>query len=218
MKRHLERASPDTGRRSEMSPAQPRRLASLLTLPECIDASRESLLSTRGASFRSRPDAGRARLGWRLPHQDRRPGLLPLLRGQGECNFPGNPATFGLPTIQGVVALFDTEAGRHSRCSIRSRSRCCAPRRPVPSPPVPGTASAATSPSAAAEPDGVTPCPAACPSNHPCLAFDADPAGASRFASEMGSELGISVTATEDLAGAVAASDICVTCTRRAGR
>jgi ornithine cyclodeaminase/alanine dehydrogenase-like protein (mu-crystallin family) len=28
------------------------------------------------------------------------------------ANFPRNPATFGLPTIQGVVALFDTENGR----------------------------------------------------------------------------------------------------------
>ncbi|MGH9400037.1 MAG: ornithine cyclodeaminase family protein, partial [Thermoanaerobaculia bacterium] len=43
--------------------------------------------------------------------------------------------------------------------------------------------------------------------------FDLDPRRAERFAAEMSAELGLEVKAVRDLAAALRASDVCVTCT-----
>jgi len=45
------------------------------------------------------------------------------------------------------------------------------------------------------------------------FAFDVDEAQARRFSDELSSELGLEITATRDLPGAVSRSDVCVTCT-----
>jgi len=39
-------------------------------------------------------------------------GTRPIFAAKVNANFPGNPARHALPTIQGVIALFDAEVGR----------------------------------------------------------------------------------------------------------
>jgi alanine dehydrogenase len=132
------------------------------------------------------------------------------------ANFPGNPASVGLPTIQGVLALFETESGRP--LAMLDSSEITAVRTAA------ATAVAARH-LARAEASTVTIC--GCGSQgrtnlralvqvRPitrAFALDQDLARACSFAEELGPELGVSVTAVEDLVSAVSASDICVTCT-----
>lgn len=132
------------------------------------------------------------------------------------ANFPMNPATRGLPTIQGVVALFDSVSGR--------------PLALLDSIEITILRTAAASAVAArylARADASTVTVYGCGSQgrshlralshvravRRAFALDVDPTRARQFADELAPELGVSITPTDDLAGAVAASEICVTCT-----
>ena len=132
------------------------------------------------------------------------------------ANFPGNPSRFGLPTIQGVIVVFDAINGRPLALldSIEITSVRTA------------AASAVAARHLAREDSGtVTVC--GCGEQgrsqlraltrvrpiRQVLAFDADFAKAERYARELAPELGVGITAVRDLGEATRRSDIWVTCT-----
>ncbi len=193
-------------------------VASLLRLPECIDAVEEAFrLHAAGMS---------------LP-----PGVLETLTGDGgfhvkaagiklagrsyyaakvNGNFPANRERHGLPTIQGVIALFDAERGRP--VAILDSMELTALRT-----------AAATGVAARhlARPDSKVATVCGCGIQgrvqlmalaevlpiERAYAFDSDAARAESFAREMSGELRLAVEAAPDLRRAVGASDVCVTCT-----
>ncbi|HEU5218176.1 MAG TPA: ornithine cyclodeaminase family protein [Gemmatimonadales bacterium] len=131
-------------------------------------------------------------------------------------NFPRNPARHGLPTIQGLIALFDGERGIPLAVMdsieitiLRTAAASAVAARRL------ATDGAAT----------VTIC--GCGSQgkshlralslvrpiRRAFALDQNPDFARAFALELTAELGIDVLPADDLADAVAASDLCVTAT-----
>ena len=133
------------------------------------------------------------------------------------ANFPGNPERNGLPTIQGVLTLFDAENGTPLALldSIEITSQRTA-------------AATAVAARYLARPDAsrVTIC--GCGEQgrsqlralirvrgiREVLAFDAAHERAARFAREMSVELpNVSIFPVDDLTAATRRSDICVTCT-----
>jgi alanine dehydrogenase len=189
-------------------------VAELLDLDECIAAVERA--------FRLHAE------GRTLP-----PGVLGIPAGEGgfhikaaglggyfaaktNGNFSGNPARFGLPAIQGVVALFDAEKG--SPLALMDSIEITILRT--------GAATAVAA-RYLARPDARAATICGCGNQGRvqlraltrvlpltrAYAFDADPARAARFAAEMSAELGIEVAAVADLAAAVKTSDVCVTCT-----
>ncbi len=132
------------------------------------------------------------------------------------ANFSGNPARFGLPAIQGVIALFDLERG--TLLALMDSIEITILRT--------GAATAVAARRLAREDSAVaTIC--GCGNQgrvqlralarvlplRRAHAFDLDPARARAFARELAPELDIEIAPADDLAGAVRASDVCVTCT-----
>lgn len=193
-------------------------VTALLSLPDCIDAVEQA--------FRQHAQGG-------LPFS---PGVLGAHVTDGgfhiktaalagppgyfaakvNANFPRNPASVGLPAIQGVIALFDTVAGRPLALLdsieitiLRTAAATAVAARYL----------------ARADTTTVTICGCGAQGRsqlralthvrpiHRVFAFDVDPAQARRFAEELAPELGLAITPTESLAGAVAGSEVCVTCT-----
>ena len=132
------------------------------------------------------------------------------------ANFPGTRDRFGLPTIQGIVLLFDAESG--------------VPLAAIDSIEITILRTGAATAVAArrlARPDSRAITVAGCGEQgrvqlaalmgvlpiETVLVFDADPDRARRFAEERSRELSIPVEAAPDLAAAIRASDVCVTCT-----
>lgn len=132
------------------------------------------------------------------------------------ANFPGNPDRSGLPTIQGVITLFDTENGRLLALMDSIE--------------ITGLRTAAATAVAArhlARKDAATATICGCGVQgrlqleavhqvrplRQAMAFDRDRARAERFAAELSDRLQVRVTAATDLALAARASDIIVTCT-----
>ena len=132
------------------------------------------------------------------------------------ANFPGNRERFGLPTIQGIVLLFDAESG--VPLAVLDSIEITILRT--------GAATAAAAKKLARSDSaiaticgcgeqgrvqleaiaGVLPIERA-------WAFDADPERARLFAEARSRELSIAVRPTNDLAAALRESDVCVTCT-----
>ena len=132
------------------------------------------------------------------------------------ANFPGNRERFGLPTIQGVIALFDAETGRllalidsGEITSVRTAAATAVAARYL----------------ARADATVVTICgcgvqgrdqlrAVACVRDvRSVFAFDVDGDRAESYADAMSRELGVAVRAVRDLGLATRESDICVTCT-----
>ena len=145
---------------------------------------------------------------------------LPLKRfyfaAKINANFPANPSRFGLPTIQGLVLLYDAEKG--TPLAVMDSMEITAMRT--------AAATAIAAKHLAREDARVlTVCGCGIQGRAQLraltrarqlgsvLAFDADHALAARFAEEMGAELHLAVRVAEDLSAAVRQSDICVTCT-----
>jgi ornithine cyclodeaminase/alanine dehydrogenase-like protein (mu-crystallin family) len=132
------------------------------------------------------------------------------------ANFPGNPARHGLPTIQGMIALFDAVAGR--LLALLDSIEITILRTAA------ATAVAARH-LARADASIVTLCGCGAQGGAHLRALsrvrrltrayvvDLDPDRARRFAGQMSEELSLPVSVAPDLAAAVRASDICVTCT-----
>jgi ornithine cyclodeaminase/alanine dehydrogenase-like protein (mu-crystallin family) len=146
-------------------------------------------------------------------------GLLegrPLFAAKVNANFPGNPARFGLPTIQGVVALFDAERGAllalldsAAITSLRTAAATGAAARYL------AREGAAVATVCGCGEQGRSQLRAlvAVRPIRRAMAFDVDAGAAERYALEMARELEIEVTAVGDLAAAARRSDVVVTCT-----
>jgi alanine dehydrogenase len=193
-------------------------VASLLSLGECIEAVE--------VAFRLNEE------GRSLP-----PGVLETLTGGGgfhikaaglklaagtyfaakvNANFPENMSRWGLPTIQGVIALYDGESGYP--LALMDSIEITALRT--------GAATAVAA-KYLARPDSKVATIAGCGVQgriqlkslaqvlrlERVYAYDRDEALSGRFAVEVSAELGMEVRPVTDLAGAVGESDVCVTCT-----
>jgi ornithine cyclodeaminase/alanine dehydrogenase-like protein (mu-crystallin family) len=192
-----------------------REVTRLLDIRACIDAVEEAF---RMHAARTTIPAGV--LGVHVPgggFHVKTAGLLGEARVfvmKVNANFPGNPSRHGLPTIQGVVVLFDLEAGR--------------PLAILDSMAITGLRTAAATAVAAkhlarADAGIVTICGCGEQASHQlralaavrplrrALACDADADRALRFAGQMAHELGIEVAAASDLATAARESDLIVT-------
>lgn len=131
-------------------------------------------------------------------------------------NFPRNPHRHRLPTIQGVVALFDGEDGR--LLALIDSIEVTALRT---------AAATAVAAKHLARPDASVATIVGCgtqgrfqlralASVRPLVtafAFDAHAAVAREFARTLGGELGFPIRAVDDLTQAVRESDLCITCT-----
>jgi alanine dehydrogenase len=193
-------------------------VASLLSLGECIGAVEEAFrLNEEGRS---------------LP-----PGVLETLTGDGgfhikaaglrlagrtyfaakvNGNFPQNMGRWGLPTIQGVIALYDGERGYP--LALLDSIEITILRT--------GAATAVAA-KYLARPDSKVATVCGCGVQgrvqlkslaqvlrlEKVYAYDRDEAQSGRFAGEMSEELGVEVIPVTDLPGAVGESDVCVTCT-----
>ena len=139
-----------------------------------------------------------------------------LFAAKVNANFPRNPASHGLPTIQGVIALFDATDGRVLALLDSSE--------------ITGLRTAAATAVAArylARPDAsvVTVCGCGEQSRSQLralacvrpvrrvMAFDVSIDRAERFAREMAAELRLDVAAVATLGDRTASSDIWITCT-----
>ncbi len=143
-------------------------------------------------------------------------GHASLFAAKINANFPGNPDRHGLPTIQGVIVLFDSRSGRVLAVldSIEITSRRTA-------------AATAVAARYLARPDARVLTVCGCGEQgrsqlralalvhelRTVFAFDQAAARAEEYAREMTTELGIEVTPVPDLRAATLQSDICVTCT-----
>ena len=193
-------------------------VASLLSLGECIGAVEEAFrLNEEGQS---------------LP-----PGVLETLTGDGgfhiksaglklaagtfyaakvNGNFPRNTSRWGLPTIQGVIALYDGESGYP--LALLDSIEITALRT--------GAATAVAA-KYLARPDSKAVTVAGCGVQGRAqlkslaqvirlarvYAYDRDEALSGKFADEMSEELRTEVVPVTDLPGALGGSDVCVTCT-----
>jgi ornithine cyclodeaminase/alanine dehydrogenase-like protein (mu-crystallin family) len=139
-----------------------------------------------------------------------------LFAAKINANFPHNPDRHGLPTIQGVIVLFDTDTGRLLAVldSIEITSRRTAAATAV-----------AAKHLARSEARVLTVC--GCGEQgrsqlralalvrrlETVFAFDQSADRAERYARDMAAELGLEVIPAGDLRAATGRSDICVTCT-----
>jgi alanine dehydrogenase len=189
----------------------------LLSLDECIEAVE--------AAFRLHGEE-------RIPH----PGVLGMHVADGgfhikaallprsrsyfaakvNGNFPGNPQRFALPAIQGILVLADADNGEP--LAVMDSMEITLLRT--------GAATAVAA-KYLARPESTVAAVCGCGNQGRiqlralsrvlgltrAFAWDVDPVRARACANELSGELGIEVIATADLAAAVSASDVCVTCT-----
>ena len=192
-------------------------VAELLTLDICIDAV-ESAFRLLGEGKVARPETLGVHVADGGFHV--KAGAAALDRewfaAKINANFPRNPDRFGLPTIQGLVCLFDGENGEP--LALLDSTELTALRT-----------AAATGVAAKhlARPDSTTATVVGCGRQGKAqlralgrvlqlgraFALDADPARAEGYANDMASELAIEVTPVEDLPFALSETDVLVTCT-----
>ncbi|HLE70576.1 MAG TPA: ornithine cyclodeaminase family protein [Vicinamibacteria bacterium] len=192
-------------------------VAELLTLDICIDAV-ESAFRLLGEGKVARPETLGVHVADGGFHV--KAGAAALDRewfaAKINANFPRNPDRFGLPTIQGLVCLFDAENGEP--LALLDSTELTALRT-----------AAATGVAAKhlARPDSTTATVVGCGRQGKAqlralgrvlqlgraFALDADPARAEGYANDMASELAIEVTPVEDLPFALSETDVLVTCT-----
>ena len=192
-------------------------VAELLPLDVCIDAV-ETAFRLLGESKVAHPSTLGVHVGNGGFHV--KAGAAALDRewfaAKINANFPRNPDRFGLPTIQGLVCLFDAENGEP--LALLDSTELTALRT-----------AAATGVAAKhlARPDSTTATVVGCGRQGKvqlqalcrvlqlgrAFALDADPARAEGYANDMASELAIEVTPVEDLPFALSETDVLVTCT-----
>jgi len=132
------------------------------------------------------------------------------------ANFPRNPARFGLPTIQGVIALFDAERGAPLAVldsaeitSLRTAAATAVAARYL----ARGDAAVATVCGCGEQGRSQLRALLAVRPIRRVMAVDADAGAAEAYAAEMGRELDLEVIVASDLAAAARRSDVVVTCT-----
>jgi ornithine cyclodeaminase/alanine dehydrogenase-like protein (mu-crystallin family) len=132
------------------------------------------------------------------------------------ANFPANPTTSGLPTIQGVIALFDATDGQVLALldSTEITSVRTAAATAVAAKYLAHTAASVVTVCGCGEQSKSQLRALACvrPLRR-VMAYDVEADRASSFAREMTAELGLDIVAVRELGDATASSDIWVTCT-----
>ena len=192
-------------------------VAALLTLDDCI-AAVESALAREARGAMAPPGAlGIPAMGGGFHIKAAiLPGRPAYFAAKCNGNFPDNPRLRGLPTIQGAILLADATDGRP--LALMDSVEITIQRT--------GAATAlAIRHLARADARVATICGcgaqgriqlrallAARPIER-VFAIDKDAATAARFAAEMREAAGVEIVATDDLAGAMQSSDICITCT-----
>jgi ornithine cyclodeaminase/alanine dehydrogenase-like protein (mu-crystallin family) len=198
-----------------------RDVARYLTIRECIDAIARTLRAHEAGKSR-----GPTSSGFPLPGGSFHVKLAAIedagrlfVAVKANANLPGNPRRHGQPTVQGALILLDGEDGR--------------PLAIMDSIALTGLRTAAVAALAAdhlALADARTITVVGCGEQGEAqlramaavrplragFAIDADPARAVAFAERLSIRLRCRLEASTNLAGAVAASDICVTCTTAA--
>ena len=132
------------------------------------------------------------------------------------ANFPDNPRLRSLPTIQGVIALFDAESGELLALldSIEITSLRTAAASAVAAKYLAREDAAVVAVCGCGEQGRSQLRALACVRPlRTVFAFDTDAERADRYAREMGAELALDVRPVRELAAATRGSDICVTCT-----
>jgi alanine dehydrogenase len=131
-------------------------------------------------------------------------------------NFSGNPRERGLPTIQGVVVLCDALDGRPLAVLdsieitlLRTAAATAVAAKRLARPASRVAAICGCGVQGRAQLLALT----RVLRLERALAFDADFARAEEFAKELAPALGLQITAVREVAEAMAASDVCVTCT-----
>ncbi|HXT71138.1 MAG TPA: ornithine cyclodeaminase family protein [Vicinamibacterales bacterium] len=198
-----------------------RDVARFLPIRECIDATAGTLRAHEAGKSR-----GPASSGFALPGGSFHAKLAAIedngrvfVAVKANVNLPGNPLRHGRPTIQGALILLDGDNGRP--LAIMDAITLTSLRT---------AAVAALAAEHLALPDSRTVTIVGCGEQGQAqlramaavrplragFAVDLDSAKAAAFAGRMSGELGWRVQASIDLSAAVAASDICVTCTTSA--
>ena len=131
-------------------------------------------------------------------------------------NFPDNPRRLGLPTIQGILVLADAGNGRPlavmdsaSVTVLRTAAATAVAARHL----ARADARTATIVGCGVQGEAQLPAIAAVLPLQRAFMLDLDPGRAERAAADAAARLGLRVEATKDLRRALAASDVCVTCT-----
>jgi ornithine cyclodeaminase/alanine dehydrogenase-like protein (mu-crystallin family) len=189
----------------------------LLSLHDCIDAVDE-IFRLQGQGKIPAPGI----LGVRAPDGGLhvKAGLLPgdrnYLVAKLNANFPGNNAHFGLPTIQGVIAVFDAENG--VPLAILDSIDITLKRT---------AAASAVAAKYLARKDSSVATICGCGQQGRAqlravllilpltkiYAFDLDEPAAIDYRNELSPELKIDIEPVRNLAGAIQKSDVCITCT-----
>ena len=189
----------------------------LLSLHDCIDAVDE-IFRLQGQGKIPAPGI----LGVRAPDGGLhvKAGLLPgdrnYLVAKLNANFPGNNAHFGLPTIQGVIAVFDAENG--VPLAILDSIDITIKRT---------AAASAVAAKHLARKDSSVATICGCGQQGRAqlravllvlpltkiYAFDVNERAAMNFRNELSRQLKIGIEPVRDLASAIQKSDVCITCT-----
>ena len=193
-------------------------VAQLLDLSDCIDAVERAFIQHARGELPTAPGVLGAHVtggGYHI-----KTAALGGERGyfaaKVNANFPDNYKTRGLPTVQGVIALFDLTSGRPLAILdsieitiLRTAAASAVAARRL------ALAEARTVTIYGCGVQGRSHLRALAlvrPLSH-AYAIDLDNERAASFAKDLSAELGISITPNEQLDSAIAASEICVTCT-----
>jgi alanine dehydrogenase len=194
-------------------------VARVLRMPDCIEAVEQGFLRhARGETLSpgvlgTHVDGG----GFHIKSA----GLLaavddrPVYVAKVNANFPGNPDRYGLPTIQGVIALFDAEDGRLLALldSIEITSLRTAAATAVAAKYLAPDAGTATICGCGEQSRSQLRALACVRSVERVLAFDLNTERARRFAGDMGAELSMDVRVIGDPSEAARETAFWITCT-----
>jgi alanine dehydrogenase len=192
-------------------------VAVLLPIRDCVDAVEEAFRAqAAGAALPSRT------LAFPLPDGGLHVKVAGLRRGRLavavklNANLPANPERRGLPTIQGVVALFDGEDGRPlalmdsaELTALRTGAATAVAARYMARP---GSAVLAVCGCGRQAAHQVRALASVLPVGK-VLAWDVEVARARRLAASLSAEMAIAADAAEDLEAALQHADLVVTCT-----
>jgi ornithine cyclodeaminase/alanine dehydrogenase-like protein (mu-crystallin family) len=192
-------------------------VAGLLTLKECIDAV-EKIFRLQAEGKVPTPGI----LGIQAPRGGLhvKAGLLPgekcYVVAKVNTNFPDNAQQFGLPTIQGVIVVYDAESG-YPRAVLDSIDVTI--KRTAAASAVAGKYLARANSSIATVCGCGKQGRAQVRAMHAVLplkkiyAFDLDERATNNFVTELADELKLEIEPVRDLRPAIQESDICMTCT-----
>lgn len=196
-------------------------VARFLPIQECVEAIARAL-----RTHEARRSFGPVSTGFALPDGSFHAKLAAIedasrifVAVKANVNLPGNPARHGRPTIQGALILFDGVAGQPlaimdsiALTGIRTAAVAALAADHLALPESRTITIVGCGEQGEAQLRAMTAVRPLCAG----FAIDVDQTKAAAFAARMSTELGWRVEASPNLAAAVAASDICVTCTTSA--